>query len=131
MLIRVRYALRKGGETLKYITLLNLTPMGREHLREAKDILIKVTGVTEQFGGKLESVWATVGQYDFVAVAEYPNPEVAFKARIKLAELGYFVLEGLEAFDIEFFLATRRARMTSARLITVHSRPVSAPDRYV
>ncbi|MGA8296422.1 MAG: GYD domain-containing protein, partial [Acidimicrobiales bacterium] len=77
---------------MKYITLLKLTPKGREHLPEAKDILTKVTGVTEQFGGKLESVWATGGQYDFIAVAKYPNPEVAFKARVKLAELGYFVL---------------------------------------
>jgi uncharacterized protein with GYD domain len=91
---------------MKFITLLNLTPKGREHLPEAKDILIKMTGVAEQFGGKVESVWATVGHYDFIAVAEYATPEDAFRARVKLAELGYFVLEGLEAFEMEFFLTT-------------------------
>jgi uncharacterized protein with GYD domain len=51
-------------------------------------------------------IWATTGRYDFVGVAEYPTPEAGLKARTKLPETGFFLMESSNAYDIGEFLAT-------------------------
>lgn len=39
-------------------------------------------------------------------MAEFPTAEAALKAQTKFLEIGFFLTESAEAFDIETFLAT-------------------------
>ncbi len=64
----------------------------------------KVEEIIRAYDGKVEFMWATIGRYDFVSLAEYPNEEYAFKARTKIMELGLFHLESTIAFPIETYI---------------------------
>ena len=64
----------------------------------------KVEEIIRAYDGKVEFMWATIGRYDFVSLAEYPNEEYAFKARTKVMELGLFHLESTIAFPIETYI---------------------------
>jgi uncharacterized protein with GYD domain len=90
---------------MKFITFVKLTDEGRKHLPDAKEVLRRVYELTESFDGKIVSMWATTGRYDFISVAEYPTAEMALKAHTKLLEFGYFLVESSDAFDMETFLA--------------------------
>jgi uncharacterized protein with GYD domain len=91
---------------MKHITFVRLTDEGRKHLPDAKEVLRKVYDLADSFGGKIEGIWATTGRYDFVTVTDYPTPEAGLKAHTKFLEMGFFVVESAEAFDIDAFLAT-------------------------
>ena len=91
---------------MKHITLIKLTDEGRKHLPEAKEVLEKVNDLVASFDGKVEATWATTGRYDFISVAEFPTAEAGLKAHTKFLEIGYFLAESSEAFDMETFLAT-------------------------
>lgn len=91
---------------MKHITFVKFTDEGRRHLPESKEVLRKVYDVIEGFDGKIEGMWATLGPYDFVVIADYHSGEKALKARTKLLEMKYFILESYEAFDVQTFLAT-------------------------
>jgi len=69
-------------------------------------VLGKVNDLVASFDGKVEATWATTGRYDFISVAEFPTAEAALKAHTKFLEIGYFLAESAEAFDMETFLAS-------------------------
>jgi len=91
---------------MKYVTLIRLSEEGRKHYPEADALFTKSLEITDKVGGKVLETYALAGRYDFLSIAEYPTPEVAFEARLKLYELGIFdLLDGSEAFDMDLFLA--------------------------
>ncbi len=90
---------------LKFITFAKLTEKGQLMAPEkAPAVLAKVQEIVRTYGGKVEYMWATIGRYDFVTFAEYPNEESAFKARTKIMELGLFHLESTIAFPVETYI---------------------------
>lgn len=52
----------------------------------------------------MTSILATSGRFDFVTIAEYPDDEMAFKARVQIQELGLFHLESGPVFPVETYL---------------------------
>lgn len=91
---------------MRYVTLIKLSDEGVKKFSEADKLFAKSLEISEKIGGKVLETYALGGRYDFVSIAEYPTPELAFEARIKLLELGIFErLEGYEAFDMDLFLA--------------------------
>lgn len=91
----------------KYISFLRLTEKGLG-VPPAKihDVYTQMLGITESFGGRTLEVWTAGSDYDFVAFSEFPTEEAAFKARVKLSQLGFARLEGGPTFSIETFLST-------------------------
>lgn len=91
---------------MKYVTLIKLSEEGRKHYGESTDLFARCLEITDSLGGKVLETFALGGSYDFISIAEYPTPEIAFEARLKLYELGIFdLLDGHEAFEMELFLA--------------------------
>lgn len=91
---------------VKHVSLFRLTDEGRQRqAHEAPQLFEQMVAISEGVGGKLLSTFALDGRYDFVAIEEYPSPEAAFEARIKVLELGICTVESFEAFDIDFYLA--------------------------
>lgn len=89
-----------------FVTFLKLTEKGQTIAPdEAAKVLATTKGIAEAYGGKVLQIWATTGRYDFVSLSEYSDPELAFRARTKMMELGLFHLESASAFPIETFLA--------------------------
>ena len=90
---------------MKYVTLFKLTPKGRDELPRSGKHFDEITEIVKIEGGTIEGVYVTSGRYDYVGIVEYPTPEAAFKAHVKIAELGVLDLETLEAFDLELLLS--------------------------
>lgn len=91
---------------MRYVTLIKLSDEGKKRFPESDKLFAKVLETVEFYGGKNLETYALGGRYDFFAVTDYPTPEIAFEARIKLLELGIFdTLDAYEAFDMELFLA--------------------------
>ena len=87
-----------------YLNLIQLTPEGREHLKEAPKYLEKIKVFVEEEQGHLDTVWAMMGPYDFVAVVKYPTIEAAFRALAKIGTLEVVKTETFPVEEVELFL---------------------------
>ena len=88
----------------KYVGLIKLTEDGHEKLPKAADVLAKTYEIIEGVGGKVFTIWAVMGPYDFAAFVEYPSDLAAFEAVTKMAELGFFTTETMPAVEMDRFL---------------------------
>jgi uncharacterized protein with GYD domain len=83
------------------VSFVRLTGKGREASLKAGDYFAQILEIAERFGGKLEATWAlTGGAIDFVSIATYPDRISAFKARIKIEELGVVTVESFPVVDM-------------------------------
>jgi len=88
----------------KYVALIKLTPEGREGLKEAPAYLEKIRKTVELEKGKLETIFAMMGPWDFFAVVEYPTVEAAFKAHAKIAAFEVIEVETFPVEEVELFI---------------------------
>jgi uncharacterized protein with GYD domain len=87
-----------------YVALVELTPEGRENLKQAPVFLEKIKTIVEHEGGILEQTLATMGRWDFFAILKYPDIEAAFRAHAKIAMLEVVQTETFPAEEVEVFL---------------------------
>ncbi len=81
-----------------YITLWNYTQNGIETIEESPDRLDDAVELVESMGGELTDFYLTMGQYDIVAVTEFPDDETYAQAVLKIAQTGTVSSETLRAF---------------------------------
>lgn len=87
-----------------YVALITVTEEGRKHaFAEAPEYLEKIRTIVVEEGGELERVLAIMGPWDYLAVAQYPDNEAAFRALGKIAELKWLKTETFVAEDVEVF----------------------------
>ena len=87
-----------------YVGLIQLTEEGRENLEKAPEYLDKIRHIIEFEGGKLETVYALMGPWDFFAVVKYPDNETAFRVLAKIGQLEVVKTETFPAEPVEVFL---------------------------
>ena len=69
-----------------YMQLVVLTDKGRKSFEEDPEWIKSINQEIEYFGGKIETQFALLGQWDFVNIIEAPSDEAAAKlARGRLA----------------------------------------------
>lgn len=82
-----------------YVSLVNWTEQGIKNYRDTKDRAEEFSKLVENSGGRVrEQLW-TVGQYDMVCVAEFPDDETASACLLKVGSLGNIRSNTLRAFD--------------------------------
>ena len=74
-----------------YVALVNYTERGIQHIRESPKRVDAVRRQLEDMGGKLESFYLTMGEYDIVFV--YDAPDDAISTRFLLL-LGRAAMSG-------------------------------------
>ena len=84
-----------------YITLIRWTEQGIQGARETVDRVEQARGVVEQLGGRLTGVYWTQGEYDMVALSEFPDDETATTFFLSLGMLGNVRTQTLRAFDAD------------------------------
>lgn len=82
-----------------YVSLWNFTQDGIENVDESPERLDEAKGLFEALGGELREFYLTMGQYDVVIIADFPDDEAAAKAAITIAKGGTASSETLTAFD--------------------------------
>ena len=81
-----------------YITLWNYTQDGIETIDQSPDRLDDAVELVESMGGELTDFYLTMGQYDIVAITEFPDDETCAQAALKIAQTGTVSSETLRAF---------------------------------
>lgn len=98
---------RKEGITMQtYIILMTLTDRGLRNLKEAPARIDAAVRALEADGGRLLGFYAVMGGYDYVAIAEVPNDDVAWSQALSLNMLGNVRAIVLKAARREEFTET-------------------------
>lgn len=71
-----------------YVTLWNYTPKGIENIDDSPDRLDDAVELIESLGGELKAFYLTMGEYDIVTVAEFPDDDAAATALLRIGQAG-------------------------------------------
>jgi uncharacterized protein with GYD domain len=84
-----------------FVSLVNWTEQGiknyRDTLRRAEDY----RGLVEKHGGQVRQLLWTLGEYDVVVVADFPDDEMATAVVLQTAAGGHVRTKTMNAFDAE------------------------------
>lgn len=82
----------------KYVSLINFTEKGIGSFKETVTRADAAKKAAADMGGSLEVMW-TVGQYDLVAISEFPDDETATKFLLNVGAQGNTRTQTMRAFD--------------------------------
>lgn len=84
-----------------YVILMNLTEQGAKDIKNLPE-RVKISAESlKAVGGKLVDFYMTMGEYDYVAIAEAPSDEVALTQLFGLAMAGNVKTTSMKAFTVE------------------------------
>jgi uncharacterized protein with GYD domain len=83
-----------------FIRLASLTDQGIRNIRNLRAMLEESRLIMEQHGVRLVQGWATLGEYDVVAVIEAPDAKTAAKVSALIAARGHFRASTLHAVSL-------------------------------
>jgi uncharacterized protein with GYD domain len=88
-----------------YVILTNFTEQGVKTIKESPARVKAMYKAVEAAGGRITALYATMGQYDLVAIAEGPSDEVTLLQLLGLGMAGNVRTTTLKAFTMEAFAA--------------------------
>jgi len=86
-----------------YIALYKLTDQGIKDIKNGPKRFEDGVKAFEAMGGKITGFYAVMGEYDYVAIGEAPNDEVAMTFALAIGSLGSVRTTTLKAFTHEEF----------------------------
>lgn len=86
-----------------YITLYKLTNKGVKDIKNAPKRIEEGIKAFEAMGGKLVGFYLVMGDYDYVAIGEAPNDEVAMIFSLAIGAQGNVRTTTLKAFTTKEF----------------------------
>ncbi len=84
-----------------YVSLINWTEQGIRTVRDTLDRAERAAEIAQKHGARLEPLYWTVGPYDLVTVAEFPDDETATAFLLSLGSIGNVRTTTLRAFGQE------------------------------
>ena len=86
-----------------YIGLYKLTEQGIKDIKNAPARIDKGIKGAESMGGKVLGFYSTMGEYDYVGIADFPNDQVAAAFLLSLVSTGTVRTTTMKAFSVEQF----------------------------
>ncbi len=83
-----------------FIILVNFTDQGIRNVKDSPDRFEAFKAMAEKTGGKVKSVYYTMGRYDMVLVVE-GSDEAAMSSMLKVGSLGNVRTETLRGFSVD------------------------------
>ncbi len=83
----------------KYVTLYNWTDKGATSVKDTVNRYQAAKQLAESVGGKLETTLWTIGPYDLVGLAEFPDDETGTAVALQIAATGAIRTVTMRAFD--------------------------------
>jgi uncharacterized protein with GYD domain len=84
-----------------YVSLINWTEQGIKAYRDTTARADAAKGLAAKFGGRLVSIWWTIGPYDLVAVSEFPDEGSATAFALALGAAGNIRTTTMRAFGAD------------------------------
>ena len=84
-----------------YVSLLNWTEQGIKAYRDTTARAKAANGLAAKFGGRIASIWWTIGPYDLVAVTEFPDDESSTAFALALASAGNIRTTTMRAYGAD------------------------------
>ena len=85
----------------KYVTLYKFTDQGIRDIKRSAERVREAVAAWEATGGKLLGVYSTQGPYDFVAISETDDEEMAAAFALSMGSQGNVTTLTMRAFDPE------------------------------
>jgi len=82
----------------KYVSLISWTEQGVKNYRDTVSRAEDAMKAAADMGGSLEVLW-TLGEYDIVAISEFPDDETATAFLLKVGSLGNIRTKTMRAFE--------------------------------
>lgn len=86
-----------------YVTLLNYTEQGISTVESSPNRIERARELVEELGGEFQAFYLTFGQYDGVAIIDFPDDETAARYALTVGRAGNASTETLKAFTEEEF----------------------------
>lgn len=84
-----------------FVSLVNWTDQGIKNYRDSVRRAEDYRGLVEQNGGQVRQLVWTLGEYDVVAVTDFPDDETATAVALQIGALGNIRTTTMKAFDAE------------------------------
>jgi len=81
-----------------YVTLYKMTEQAIKDIKGSPARVEAAIKMAEKAGGRTIGVWYTMGEYDLVAVSEWPDDKAATAFLLAQAALGYVRTTSLKAY---------------------------------
>ena len=86
-----------------YVSLINWTEQGIHEFASSTDRADAARALAQRMGGKITGIYWTVGEYDLVSIAEFPDDETGTAFLLGLGAQGNVRTKTLRAFDADEF----------------------------
>jgi uncharacterized protein with GYD domain len=84
-----------------YVTLGKWTEQGIKTVKDAPKRTAAARAAMEKVGAKMTGFYITMGEYDFVAISEAPNDEVAMQVALTIGMQGNVRTTTMKAWPVE------------------------------
>jgi uncharacterized protein with GYD domain len=84
-----------------YVTLFKFTQTGIKDVKNAPSRVAEGIKAVEAMGGKVTGIYLTMGEYDYVAISEWPNDEAAATFLLAWGSRGVVTSTTLKAFTMD------------------------------
>ena len=84
-----------------YVSLINWTEQGIKNFRDTTQRAADFTKLVESSGGSVRELVWTVGQYDLVCIADFPDEETGVAALLQVGSQGSVRSTTMRAFSSE------------------------------
>ena len=101
----------KVNEISTYVLLTKFTQPGIENDHESPERTEEAKARIESMGGTWQAFFVTMGRYDGLVIAEFPDDATAAEAILTLASSGNVTTETLRAFTLDEFREIVEARV--------------------
>jgi uncharacterized protein with GYD domain len=84
-----------------FVSLINWTEQGIKNFRDTTQRAEDFSRLVASSGGRVRELLWTVGEYDLVCIAEFPDDETGVAALLQVASTGNIRSSTLRAFNAE------------------------------
>src|SRR5215469_6309803 len=91
----------RGRQMTTYVSLINWTEQGIKNFRDTTQRAEEFSRLVESTGGRVRELLWTVGEYDIVCVADFPDDAAGVAALLQVGSAGNIRSNTLRAFGAD------------------------------
>ncbi len=86
-----------------YACLMKFTSQGLANIKDSPERIKQGRALAEKLGAKVVGVWVTMGEYDLIAIGDWPNDQAVATWALSIAKLGNVTTQSMRALSEEEF----------------------------